>query len=59
MELPSWLAFPDVERVGWVNTVVKQLWPHVARAVQARPQCISETLAGVSTPFSCRLHLAG
>ena len=37
VDLPSWLAFPDVERVGWVNTVVKQLWPHIARAVQARP----------------------
>ena len=36
VDLPSWLAYPDVERVGWLNTVVCQMWPHIARAVQAK-----------------------
>ena len=34
ISLPAWLAFPDVERVGWINSVVQQLWPHVTRAVE-------------------------
>ena len=57
MDLPSWLAFPDVERVGWVNTVVKQLWPHIARAVQARRQCCLVTAAGAATSCVCARHM--
>ena len=28
-ELPSWLTFPDVERVHWINSIITTLWPHV------------------------------
>ena len=27
--LPSWITFPDFERVGWVNDVFEQLWPYI------------------------------
>lgn len=35
-ELPSWIAFPDFERVEWINGVLTQLWPHAAAAVVAQ-----------------------
>ena len=33
VSLPSWITFPDFERVGWVNDVIDQLWPYVCDAV--------------------------
>ncbi|PSC68066.1 Extended synaptotagmin-3 isoform A [Micractinium conductrix] len=35
LELPSWAVYPDHQRVAWLNTVVKQLWPFAARCVCA------------------------
>lgn len=32
VDLPSWVNFPDYERVGWVNSIISQLWPHVSMA---------------------------
>ncbi|XP_071978249.1 extended synaptotagmin-3 [Engystomops pustulosus] len=26
-QLPAWVNFPDVERVEWINKVVRQMWP--------------------------------
>ena len=31
ISLPSWLTSPDFERVRWVNRVVDQLFPHIAK----------------------------
>ncbi|KAK9807354.1 hypothetical protein WJX73_005591 [Symbiochloris irregularis] len=33
VDLPSWITFPDFERVGWVNDTIDQLWPYVNDAV--------------------------
>ncbi|CAD5220105.1 unnamed protein product [Bursaphelenchus xylophilus] len=30
-ELPSWIRFPDTERIEWVNQVLKQLWPFISQ----------------------------
>ncbi|XP_041848463.1 extended synaptotagmin-2-like isoform X2 [Melanotaenia boesemani] len=30
-QLPSWVHFPDVERVEWVNKTVKQMWPFICQ----------------------------
>nr|DBA19527.1 TPA: hypothetical protein GDO54_015349 [Pyxicephalus adspersus] len=27
-QLPAWVNFPDVERVEWINKVLKQMWPY-------------------------------
>ncbi|KAM5151896.1 extended synaptotagmin-3 [Mantella aurantiaca] len=27
-QLPAWVNFPDVDRVEWINKVVKQMWPY-------------------------------
>uniref|UniRef100_A0A8C9WM37 Extended synaptotagmin 2 n=1 Tax=Scleropages formosus TaxID=113540 RepID=A0A8C9WM37_SCLFO len=32
-ELPSWVHFPDVERVEWLNKTVKQMWPYICQFV--------------------------
>ena len=32
--LPTWLMFPDIERVEWVNTIVARLWPSITEYVQ-------------------------
>ncbi|XP_023694479.1 extended synaptotagmin-2 isoform X2 [Paramormyrops kingsleyae] len=32
-ELPSWVQFPDVERVEWLNKTVKQMWPYICQFV--------------------------
>ncbi|XP_048040769.1 extended synaptotagmin-2 isoform X3 [Megalobrama amblycephala] len=33
-ELPSWVHYPDVERVEWLNKTVKQMWPYVCQFVE-------------------------
>lgn len=30
-EVPSWVHFPDKERVEWMNKVLKQVWPYFSR----------------------------
>ncbi|CAD5213567.1 unnamed protein product [Bursaphelenchus okinawaensis] len=30
-ELPSWIRFPDTERIEWVNQVLRQLWPFISQ----------------------------
>ncbi|KAK9812293.1 hypothetical protein WJX73_010507 [Symbiochloris irregularis] len=34
--IPSWMKYPDNERVGWINDLLKQLWPHAAAAAAAK-----------------------
>ena len=31
--LPTWLTFPDFQRVEWMNAMVEHLWPHASAAV--------------------------
>lgn len=31
--LPSWINYPDFERVAWINTILTQIWPSVNSAV--------------------------
>ncbi|XP_060731279.1 extended synaptotagmin-2 [Tachysurus vachellii] len=33
-ELPSWVHFPDVERVEWINKTVNQIWPYACRFLE-------------------------
>ncbi|XP_053327587.1 extended synaptotagmin-3 [Spea bombifrons] len=33
-QLPSWVNFPDVERVEWVNKVLGQAWPYFGAYVE-------------------------
>ena len=29
---PSWVVFPDFDRVEWINIVLKKVWPHIGPA---------------------------
>uniref|UniRef100_A0A4W3GKF2 Extended synaptotagmin 2 n=1 Tax=Callorhinchus milii TaxID=7868 RepID=A0A4W3GKF2_CALMI len=33
-DLPSWVHFPDVERVEWINKTVKHMWPYICQFVE-------------------------
>jgi len=33
-ELPAWVIFPDVERVEWLNKIIKKLWPKINGVVE-------------------------
>ncbi|XP_032900477.1 extended synaptotagmin-2 isoform X3 [Amblyraja radiata] len=33
-DLPAWVHFPDVERVEWLNKIVKHLWPFISQFVE-------------------------
>ncbi|CAL5224210.1 g6855 [Coccomyxa viridis] len=40
VNLPSWVNFPDFERVNWANLVIGQMWPSLSAYLQsqAHPQ---------------------
>jgi len=29
--LPSWVTFPDVDRVEWINVIMKKIWPNIGQ----------------------------
>eukprot|EP00090_Calanus_glacialis_P001213 TRINITY_DN10844_c0_g1_i1.p1 TRINITY_DN10844_c0_g1~~TRINITY_DN10844_c0_g1_i1.p1 ORF type:complete len:634 (-),score=188.89 TRINITY_DN10844_c0_g1_i1:498-2399(-) len=29
--LPSWVTFPDVEKVEWINVIMKKIWPNIGQ----------------------------
>lgn len=31
--LPKWVKYPDVDRVPWLNKAVRQMWPHLDKAI--------------------------
>ncbi|XP_029612016.1 extended synaptotagmin-2 isoform X3 [Salmo trutta] len=33
-DLPSWVNFPDVERVEWLNKTVRQMWPYICQFIE-------------------------
>uniref|UniRef100_A0A4W5N8J7 Extended synaptotagmin 2 n=1 Tax=Hucho hucho TaxID=62062 RepID=A0A4W5N8J7_9TELE len=33
-DLPSWVNFPDVERVEWLNKTVRQMWPYICKFIE-------------------------
>jgi len=32
--LPSWVVFPDTDRVEWINIILKKVWPNIGKLVQ-------------------------
>ena len=35
--LPSWVTFPSVDRVEWINILLEKVWPRIGGMVQVRP----------------------
>ncbi|KAG5282539.1 hypothetical protein AALO_G00057150 [Alosa alosa] len=41
-DLPSWVNFPDVEKVEWVNKIIQQAWPFIGQYLE---KLLVETIA--------------
>ncbi|XP_056316518.1 extended synaptotagmin-1 isoform X2 [Danio aesculapii] len=41
-DLPSWVNFPDVEKVEWLNKVIHQAWPFIGQYLE---KLLTETIA--------------
>ncbi|XP_062852804.1 extended synaptotagmin-1 [Trichomycterus rosablanca] len=41
-DLPAWVNFPDVEKVEWLNKVIKQAWPYIGQYLE---KLLTETIA--------------
>ncbi|XP_051563285.1 uncharacterized protein LOC127446426 isoform X3 [Myxocyprinus asiaticus] len=41
-DLPSWVHFPDVEKVEWLNKVIQQAWPFIGQYLE---KLLTETIA--------------
>ncbi|KAI1729382.1 c2 domain-containing protein [Ditylenchus destructor] len=47
-DLPTWVQFPDTERIEWVNKIIQQLWPFIGQYAKhflrefVEPQVISQ-----------------
>ncbi|XP_050969517.1 extended synaptotagmin-1 isoform X2 [Labeo rohita] len=41
-DLPSWVNFPDVEKVEWLNKVIQQAWPYIGQFLE---KLLTETIA--------------
>lgn len=33
-DLPAWISFPDVEKVEWLNKILKQAWPFIGQYLE-------------------------
>lgn len=31
--MPSWVVYPEFDRVRWLNMALKELWPHLSAGV--------------------------
>ncbi|XP_053537669.1 extended synaptotagmin-2 isoform X3 [Ictalurus punctatus] len=52
-ELPSWVHYPDVERVEWVNKTVNQIWPYACRFLEKLfRESIEPAVKGANTHLS-------
>ncbi|XP_077153664.1 extended synaptotagmin-1 [Ranitomeya variabilis] len=52
-ELPSWVTFPDIEKVEWLNKILAQMWPFIG-------QYMEKLLIGTIAPLvrSYNTHLS-
>ncbi|EIE19981.1 hypothetical protein COCSUDRAFT_44371 [Coccomyxa subellipsoidea C-169] len=47
---PSWVKYPDYERMGWVNDVIVQLWPHVSSAAAVTVRDMADPILAQNKP---------
>ncbi|KAL4853047.1 Synaptotagmin-2 [Chlorella vulgaris] len=50
LNLPSWVQYPDFERVQWLDSIMKQLWPFAAQYVTSLAQETLPALLDESKP---------
>ncbi|XP_073810800.1 extended synaptotagmin-1 isoform X5 [Danio rerio] len=52
-DLPSWVNFPDVEKVEWLNKVIHQAWPFIGQYLE---KLLTETIAPAIRGSSAHLQ---
>lgn len=58
-ELPSWLAYRDFERAGWLNRVLAKAWPYLDQATSDTiVWALSPILDATRPPFLTSLRRA-
>eukprot|EP00854_Cymbomonas_tetramitiformis_P029023 gene29023-36073_t len=50
-ELPSWLSFPEYDKVSWLNEAIARLWPHLDRAIMKKLREVLEPRLEQATPI--------
>uniref|UniRef100_A0AAY4DFW2 Extended synaptotagmin-2 n=1 Tax=Denticeps clupeoides TaxID=299321 RepID=A0AAY4DFW2_9TELE len=60
--LPSWVHYPDVERVEWLNKTVKQMWPYICQFVEKLfretiEPAVKEANSHLSTFSFCKIDM--
>uniref|UniRef100_A0A8C8JI54 Extended synaptotagmin-2 n=1 Tax=Oncorhynchus tshawytscha TaxID=74940 RepID=A0A8C8JI54_ONCTS len=52
-DLPSWVNFPDVERVEWLNKTVRQMWPYICQFIEKLfRETIEPAVKGINSHLS-------
>ncbi|XP_066441259.1 extended synaptotagmin-1 [Eleutherodactylus coqui] len=52
-QLPSWITFPDVEKVEWLNKMLAQMWPFIGQYLE---KLLTDSIAPIVR--SSNAHLA-
>ena len=48
---PSWVKYPDYERMGWVNDVLVHLWPHASAAAAVMVRDMADPILKQNKPM--------
>lgn len=49
-QLPAWATMPDFERTKWMNRMIRQIYPHLARMVSTWANENVDTLLKENAP---------
>ncbi|TRY55276.1 hypothetical protein DNTS_015755 [Danionella cerebrum] len=55
-DLPSWVNFPDVEKVEWLNKVIHQAWPFIGQYLE---KLLTDSIAPAIRGSSAHLQTLG
>eukprot|EP00270_Netrium_digitus_P009762 TRINITY_DN2990_c0_g1_i2.p1 TRINITY_DN2990_c0_g1~~TRINITY_DN2990_c0_g1_i2.p1 ORF type:complete len:626 (+),score=173.83 TRINITY_DN2990_c0_g1_i2:38-1879(+) len=44
-QLPCWVSHPNTDRVDWINQLLGNLWPHIAKSIEPQIQSVAESMA--------------
>ncbi|BDA51337.1 Synaptotagmin-2 [Coccomyxa sp. Obi] len=47
---PSWVKYPDYERMGWINDVLVHLWPHASTAAAGMVRDMADPILKQNKP---------
>jgi len=53
-EIPSWVVYPDFDRVRWLNDVLKEIFPHLQRGITTLVQGTVDPMLDKMKPIFLR-----